>query len=153
MQIAIEKRLPSVAAAPPTISQENRNSLSGSLIQQYDFDVFPLHPGSRIPFPGIVFEPNTSRISPLSEPEINRLVRFLKEHPDMVIEIGLYSYGELSHTLALDLCAKRAEVLINFITSRGISPDRLIKGEYGKKEIVDYKYSWRNNIVIVKTME
>ena len=153
MQIAIEKRLPSSAESPPSISQENENSLSGSLIQQYDFEVFSLHPGRHIPFPGIVFEPNTSRISPLAEPEINRLIRFLKEHPDMVVEIGLYSYGELSHTLALDLCAQRAEVLINFIASKGISKDRLVKGEYGKKEIVDYKYSWRNNIVIVKTME
>jgi outer membrane protein OmpA-like peptidoglycan-associated protein len=154
MQVAAERNLPSLEEPGETELYQNKpRRTNGALIQEHDFKVVPLQKGQTIPFPGIVFEPNLPGFSPESEPEVNRLIHFLKEYPDLVVEIGVYSYGSILHSTALELSSQRAELLGYFIASRGVSPDRLIKKGYGKKEIVDYKYTWRNNIVVIKLIE
>jgi outer membrane protein OmpA-like peptidoglycan-associated protein len=154
MQIAVERTLPSLEAQSETdLYQSQPYRTNGPLIQEHDFEVISLQKGQTLPFPGIVFEPNLPRISPESEPEVNRLIQFLKEHPDLLVEIGVYSYGSVLHSTALELSDQRAELLAHFISSRGVSPERLIKKGYGKKEIVAYKYTWRNNLVVLKLIQ
>lgn len=154
MQIAIEKKLPAVKEGEGAkLEPDSYNHASGPLVQEHDFEAFPLQEGRSIAFPGIVFEPNLPRISPESEPEVSRLVQFLQQHPELVVEIGVYSYGSMLHSSAQELCTRRADMLFNFIADRGVSPERLIRKGYGKKEIVAYKYPWRNNIVVIKIIE
>lgn len=153
MQIAIEKKLPSSGTVAEAEEAQNKWNRTGPLVQQYDFQVLPIQKGQSIPFPGIAFEPNQAGISPVSEPEIERLIHFLRKNPEFVVEIGVYSYGDLMHSTALELSAQRADLLARFIADRGISPDRLIQKGYGKKENVAFKYDWRNNIVVIKLIE
>ncbi len=153
LQIAIERK---IVPTESTVSLEASNRISANtsqLIQYHNFDLIPIENGTSIPLPGIVFEANTSRLSPLSEPEINRAIQFLKDYPAYKIELGVYSYGDVSHSLALELASQRAEILATIIINGGISADRIIKKPYGKKEVLDYRYSWRNNIVILKIVE
>jgi len=155
-QLSEEQKLKSGIPTEVTAGKPKENRLqaaSRQLIQEHDFKVYPVRIGLSLPLPGIVFEPNTSRLSPLSAPEVNRLIGFLKQHSDLVVEIGLYAYGDISHQLALNLASERAEVLVNYLVGKGISADRLVKKPYGKKEKVDYKYSWRNNIVVIKILK
>ena len=153
LQISIEKKIESTPASASVEASNETPANNSQLIQHHNFDLIPLEIGTSIPLPGIVFEPNTSRLSSLSESEVNRLVEFLETYPEYKIDLGVFSYGDVSHSLALDLAAQRVEVLSHVILGQGIAEDRIFKKAYGKKEVIDFKYSWRNNIVILKIVE
>ncbi len=146
-----QKRIAGEEVRPP--KKRPVFSTTQQLIQEHNFKAFPIREGTTIPLPGIVFEPNSARLSPISEPEITRCIRLLQDQPELNVEIGVYAYGELTHSLALDLCTQRAEILYRFIAEQGISKERLSWKGYGKKEVVPHKYPWRNNIVILKIMK
>ncbi len=79
----------------------------------------------------IFFDYNKATLKPESYPELNRLVNFLKQHPDIKIEISGHTdtLGTLEYNMKLS--EQRAKAVYNYLINKGISPERLTTKGYG----------------------
>jgi len=80
----------------------------------------------------IEFETNRSIIRSNSYPIINNVIDILKEYPNVTIKIEGHtdSRGKAEHNLKLS--ANRAKAVMDFIVTKGISPERLSSVGYGE---------------------
>lgn len=72
-----------------------------------------------------------------SEKELDKLVQYMKERPELVIELsshtdcrGTDSYNEV-------LSQNRAQSCVNYIIKKGISKDRIVAKGYGEKQLTN----------------
>ena len=82
----------------------------------------------------LYFDVNQSEIKTISHEELDRLVRFLKNHPKVTIEIAGYtdSQGDDAHNLQLS--QERAEAVKTYLTAQGIDTARMQAKGYGKHQ-------------------
>ncbi len=78
------------------------------------------------------FKPGEGMIEPRYIPVLEDAVRFLKRHPEIIVEIQGHtdSVGDASRNL--ELSRKRAEAVRKYFVERGIAPSRLIAKGYGE---------------------
>ncbi len=72
-------------------------------------------------------------LKPESYPVLDSLVKLLKENPQLKVEIRSHTDSIGSEEYNLWLSQKRAESVVRYLVSKGISPDRLIAKGYGEK--------------------
>jgi len=103
-----------------------------------DLYLVPLEIGSTIRLNNVFFEFDKADIRPETINEIDRLVEFLKEYPDMTIEIAGHSDNEGSDSYNLNLSTKRAKAVYNYLISKSIPKNRISYIGYGEsKPIAD----------------
>ena len=64
--------------------------------------------------------------------ELDKLVRFLEDNPEIKIELGSHTDSKGSDELNLDLSQRRAESAVNYIVSKGIAKNRIRARGYGE---------------------
>jgi len=76
-------------------------------------------------------------LRPASEKELDKLVQYMKERPELVVELsshtdcrGTDSYNEV-------LSQNRAQSCVNYIIKKGISKDRILAKGYGEKQLTN----------------
>ncbi len=79
----------------------------------------------------IFFDYNKATLKPESYPELNRLVEFLKNHPDIKIEISGHTDTLGTFEYNMQLSERRAKAVYDYLVSKGISPGRLKTKGYG----------------------
>ncbi len=97
-------------------------------------DTFPLQPidsGSYTNLYNITFDFDKWNLKPEALPELNRLLRFLKENPTVTIRIAGHTDRKGSPAYNLTLSEKRAKAVYDFLTGKGIDPGRLTYTGYG----------------------
>lgn len=99
-----------------------------------DLSLVPLTPGSSFVLEQLQFEPNTAVLKPSSHPEMNRLVKLLKDNPNILIEIGAHTNDQLSYLKAQELSEQRALVVAQYILHEGIPLERLRHRGYGRRQ-------------------
>ncbi|HLU86959.1 MAG TPA: OmpA family protein, partial [Taishania sp.] len=67
--------------------------------------------------------------------ELDKVVRIMKENPNMVIELGAHTDSRGTAEFNQKLSDKRAKSSIKYITSRGISKDRISGKGYGESRL------------------
>ncbi len=72
-------------------------------------------------------------LRPESYPVLDSLVQLLKENPELKVEIRSHTDSIGSDEYNLWLSQKRAESVVRYLISKGISPDRLIAKGYGER--------------------
>src|SRR5690606_21166040 len=74
---------------------------------------------------GIVFETDKAALKPGAMDNIDRLAKFLKQHPERTVRIEGHtdSTGSAEHNL--ELSRQRAEAVRDELVARGISRDRI----------------------------
>ncbi len=79
----------------------------------------------------VFFDFDKAEIKPASIPELNHTVEMMNRVPEMRVEIAGYSdsIGTLSHNL--DLSARRAKAVRQYLIQHGIATDRLTAKGYG----------------------
>ncbi len=79
----------------------------------------------------IFFDYDRANLKPESYPELNRLVDFLKKHPQVKIEIAGHtdSIGTLEYNMQLS--QRRAQAVVDYLVRHGIARSRLIAKGYG----------------------
>lgn len=92
--------------------------------------------GSKIALRNIFFDSGKSILKPESNSELDRLVQLLKEVPSLVIEISGHTDNVGSETMNAKLSQERAESVVNYLTSKGITKNRLQSKGYGSKNPV-----------------
>lgn len=80
----------------------------------------------------IYFDFDKSDLQQDSFVELDRVVKFLNDNPDVKIEISAHTDSKGSDDYNLSLSQKRAESVVAFLAGAGIDPARLIAKGYGE---------------------
>jgi hypothetical protein len=80
----------------------------------------------------IFFDFDRWDLRPESYFEIDRLVRFLQQHPELRIVLAAHTDDVGSEQYNLDLSNKRARSVLNYLVSKGIANNRLESRGYGE---------------------
>jgi outer membrane protein OmpA-like peptidoglycan-associated protein len=83
----------------------------------------------------VYFDANKYEVKPESETELDNLFDFLKQNPDVVIEVGGHTNNAMfpNEAFALELSTNRAKAVANWLIGRGIATDRVQYKGYGWK--------------------
>ena len=110
-------------------------SQTESKIYKYDIDLLPTE--TAIMLRNIYFDEGSYKLPEGAKPELNRLLRILKDNPTMKIEIVAHSDDKGDETENLVLSQKRAEAVMNYLIKNGIPQGNLSsKGYGGSKPLV-----------------
>jgi outer membrane protein OmpA-like peptidoglycan-associated protein len=96
-----------------------------------NFYVTPLEVGQSIEIENIYFETGSSVLKPESFRSLNALIGFLKEYPNVVVEIGGHTDNVGSATLNEALSEGRAFAVAEYVISQGINAQRVVSKGYG----------------------
>ncbi|AHM60435.1 ompa/motb domain protein [Flammeovirgaceae bacterium 311] len=96
-----------------------------------DLYLAPVEVGQSIRLNNVFFENAKSTLKPESFTELDRVVTFLQENPNMKIEIAGHTDNKGTAALNNKLSADRAGAVAKYITGKGIASDRLTSRGYG----------------------
>ncbi|WP_224996828.1 OmpA family protein [Cesiribacter sp. SM1] len=96
-----------------------------------DLYLAPVEVGESIRLNNVFFENAKSTLKPESFTELDRVVTFLQENPNMKIEIAGHTDNKGTAALNKKLSGDRASAVAKYITSQGIPADRLTSRGYG----------------------
>ncbi len=83
----------------------------------YDFDLWNLRPEGKV--------------------ELDKLVRYMQEHPDLTVELGSHTDSRGSFSYNIRLAERRSNSCVKYIKSKGIPSDKIIAKGYGEKQLVN----------------
>jgi len=86
----------------------------------------------KMQFHNITFELNSADLKEEAYPVLDQLVKFLKQNPDIKVEISAHTDDLGSEQYNLKLSLRRANSVVEYLKEHGISPDRMIAIGYGE---------------------
>jgi len=72
-----------------------------------------------------------------AKPELNRVVQFMRDNPEVRIEMSSHTDSRASHEYNQTLSQNRAKAAVDYIISQGISRDRLVAVGYGETQLLN----------------
>jgi len=97
----------------------------------------PIASGNTIRLNNIFFDYDKAILGPESESELTRLVSFLSSHPDLRIEISGHTDNHGTDEYNANLSQARAQAVLDYVISKGISSSRLVAKGYGESKPID----------------
>ncbi len=107
---------------------------------------------------GINYDFNKADIKPSAAEKLDILIEFLKRNPDVMVELGSHTDVRGSALLNQGLSQRRAESAVRYITSRGISLNRMTAVGFGKStpKVVNARTEaehYQNRRTVIKIVE
>jgi len=81
----------------------------------------------------VLFETGSATLSPGAGRNLDRLVQFLTEHPDRLVQIDGFTDSVGTDSFNQDLSQRRADAVRSSLQSRGIASARIATQGYGKE--------------------
>jgi outer membrane protein OmpA-like peptidoglycan-associated protein len=91
-----------------------------------------LRKGSIIRLDNLYFDANKVDIKPECEPVLGDLARFLRNNPDVKVEVGGHTNNNPDDKFANELSAKRAKAVADWLVNKGVAPAQVQHKGYGK---------------------
>lgn len=110
---------------------EETSKISKPVTEEVDFNI-PLQVGATTKVKNIFFAANSFVIKPTSDPQMEKIVSFLKVNNTIKIEIGGHTNGLCDDDYCKMLSEKRAKSVVDYLISKGINANRLSYAGYGK---------------------
>jgi hypothetical protein len=110
------------------------NSLQNPFILNIELE--PLKIGAEMNLYNIYFETDSFKILPESEPELSKLVSFLKNNPGLEVEIQGHTDNTGSPESNFELSEMRAKSVVEYLVANGVSANRLHSKGFGEKSPV-----------------
>jgi outer membrane protein OmpA-like peptidoglycan-associated protein len=85
---------------------------------------------------GVHFDFAKAKIRPEDMPVLDEAAEILSAHPNMKVEVNGYTDAIGSYSYNLRLSKRRADAVVAYLESKGISSDRLIPQGFGKTNFV-----------------
>ncbi len=96
------------------------------------FRLVKIHAGAVMPLHNILFGFDSAQIRSEAFPELKRLVRFMKEYPDIKILIAGYTDNRGSTAYNLKLSSERARAVFRYLVSHGVQAERMQYKGFGQ---------------------
>lgn len=97
-----------------------------------DLTLVPMASREPIRLNNVFFRTNEAVLLPVSERELARLVRLLREHPAMAIEVAGHTDAQADDAFNLALSEARAAAVVAYLAKSGIATSRLRSKGYGE---------------------
>ena len=97
-----------------------------------DIVMRPIEVGSTVRLHEIHFDPDSMTLRSESFPELDRVVTFLKRHPELVIEIAGHTDSIGNEDYNMYISQGRAQAVVDYVVERGVEPERLVAKGYGE---------------------
>ncbi|MEQ8552333.1 MAG: OmpA family protein [Cyclobacteriaceae bacterium] len=91
--------------------------------------------GESIKLDHIYYDVNSAKLRHESELELDKVVVFMMDNPQIKIELGSHTDSRGSASYNLNLSQKRAESASNYLVRQGINEERIIPKGYGETKI------------------
>lgn len=98
-----------------------------------DFQLNKIETGKRIILRNIYYDFDKATIKPESNPELEKLTNFLKENPNVKIEIGGHTDSKGSNQYNIVLSQRRSESVVKYLIEKGIDKSKLVAKGYGEE--------------------
>ena len=85
----------------------------------------------------ILFDLDKYVIKEAAKPELNKLVRFMKDNPTVRVELSSHTDSRASAAYNLTLSQNRANASVDYIVSQGIARDRIEARGYGESKLLN----------------
>lgn len=103
-----------------------------------DLFLVPIEVGATVRLNNIFFETGKAELKTSSFPELERVVKFLKDNPNVTIEISGHTDNVGNEDFNNNLSDQRAKAVLDYLKSKGIDSERLSSKGYGfKKPVAD----------------
>jgi outer membrane protein OmpA-like peptidoglycan-associated protein len=99
-----------------------------------DIPLQSMKAGNKVVLKNVFFETNSFELKPESTVELNKMLQFLNENFNLKIEISGHTDNVGSDALNQKLSENRAKAVVDYLTSKGITPARMISKGYGKTQ-------------------
>lgn len=109
-----------------------------------DFEMCVDPCGKAIKLDNINFDLDKSEILPKAIPDLERIVKLMKDNPNIKVEMSSHTDSQGSDIYNQNLSQRRADATVKYIVERGISRDRLIARGAGETELKNKKCA--NNV-------
>jgi outer membrane protein OmpA-like peptidoglycan-associated protein len=93
--------------------------------------------GKGLGLKNVLFDLNKYIIKEDSKIELNRLVRFMQDNPDVKVEVGSHTDCRSSTVYNQKLSQNRANASVDYVVSQGISRDRITGKGYGESKLLN----------------
>ena len=93
--------------------------------------------GKGIGLKNILFDLAKYDINDVAKVELNRLVRFMKDNPEVKVELGSHTDSRASASYNQVLSQNRANSSVNYIVSQGIERSRITGKGYGETKLLN----------------
>ena len=110
-------------------SQELKDGISAPQIRKQELLNFKFEP--------IYFDYDQATIRSEYQTYLKELIRMVKSHSDLRIEITGHTDADGSDTYNLDLSKRRSEALLLFFSQNGLAKDRVVISFKGEREPID----------------
>lgn len=122
------------AAAPGYLSVNENLELID--LQEYsemkkDLLLVPIEIGESIQLKNVFFVQSKSELKPESYPELDRLVKIMKDNPTIEIELSGHTDNQGAPAANLELSEKRVEAVRQYLISKGVAAKRMTGKGYG----------------------
>ena len=84
----------------------------------------------------IYYDLDKADIRPDAAEELDKLVKILKDNPNIRIELSSHTDDRASDAYNLDLSQRRAESAVEYLISQGIERDRMVARGYGESQLI-----------------
>jgi outer membrane protein OmpA-like peptidoglycan-associated protein len=92
----------------------------------------PVRSGRSVVLNNLFFDTNKYDLKSQSRTELNRLIEFLQQYQDVQIEVSGYTDNVGKPESNLQLSQRRAQAVVEYLSSHGIAPSRLHSKGYGE---------------------
>lgn len=113
------------------LNESKVNSISEPSV--LNIELHPIEIGSEVQLYNIYFETDSFRILSQSEPELQKIVFFLKNNTDLKIEIQGHTDSSGNSNSNKLLSERRAKSVVDYLVKNGIAISRLKHNGYGDK--------------------
>jgi peptidoglycan-associated lipoprotein len=115
------------------LNSKGKESTKGmTTSKEFRMDLFMSPDDSRIDLAGIMYDFGKWSLRPESLVALEELVEILNDNPNITIEIGSHTDFRGSDKANLDLSAKRAQSVVDFLVTYGVDKERLTSKGYGE---------------------
>lgn len=101
-----------------------------------DLYLVPIEIGQVFRLNNVFFDFDKYSLRPESFVELNRVVDFLNEYPNIEIEMSAHTDSKGTDSYNLTLSDNRARSVMEYILSKGIAPNRIVSKGYGETKPV-----------------
>lgn len=116
---------------PGVMDNLTESNTMGVLLANVEMDRY--FEGKVIGLNDIYYETNKSAITSEARVALDKVARFIKDNPDMSIELGSHTDNRGKSDYNRSLSDKRAKAAVAYLTDyKGVSPDRLVARGYGE---------------------
>jgi outer membrane protein OmpA-like peptidoglycan-associated protein len=103
---------------------------------QRNIGLQPLEINAHVVLKNIFFDFNQYDLKPASQADLDRLAKLLQDNPTLHIRISGYTDNVGSDKDNLVLSQKRAEAVVQYLTTHGVAAERLTAKGYGESDPV-----------------